>query len=505
MKFRDCLILCVCTIPFLSCGDKGTDTPKAKANGVENGLFSSSAFTFTANSTFNNLTFDERTYGSFGVLYCETGSDSKALIEQWAGGSNDPLLNNALSVKRTTTIYPGGRIEVTVDGLLPNTPYTACCFMESEDGKTRKIGAIENLSTKKFEVVLNNPGADNVKYFSALLQANISGLDPADRKYCSAGFIISEEDEPDMENGTLLEIFGTVVDDDFSMKAGSLSHKSKYNYRPILKILTTGEYCYGEVGTFTTRDYDENIVDMGTSVLWSRYLLGAEEDHAEGDLYRWGETEPLKAGVPYVAGSSLRGKEVNLSGTEYDPVTHRLGGKWRMPTSAELQELVNSCGFSGKSMKNIEDNYLIVKSAKTGKIINLPQTKYAYCYGDNYSKHTIYNASGSFNIWSADMSYREITETGYYILDNDKYEALLLDPNFDGSISSMVAAGALELRTETYTVYSIDVFEPNNWLDYIDYYNSGEVLLNDGIWLMAAAPTTGLYYGYSILPVRDRD
>jgi len=37
-----------------------------------------------------------------------------------------------------------------------------------------------------------------------------------------------------------------------------------------------------------------------------------------------------------------------ISGTEYDAAHQRYGGKWRMPTKADLEELIENCTLSSK-------------------------------------------------------------------------------------------------------------------------------------------------------------
>lgn len=504
MKATNILFLCsICSLLFISCGDKSVDTP-IKSNFVENGVTSSSAFTLSISTQFNNLSSNERAYGSFGVLYCEAGVESEQLFKQWADGNDDAVKSNRLNIKRTTALLPGYRIEMTIDGLTPDTPYSVCCFFESEDGTTRRIGAVEQLSTKKFQIELSNTGAQNVKYFSALLKASVSGLDSIDRQYCSAGFVISEEQDPTIENGTTLRLNGTVTKDDFEHQIRELKTKTQYNFRPFIVINTNEQYFYGETDSFSTLDYDENIVDMGTSVLWSRLLLGAEDDHTEGDLYRWGEVNPAKEGVPY-KGVELNGEDINISGSEYDPVTYKLGGKWRMPSSQELKELAEACRFSGKTMKDPLDNYLEAKSIKTGEIINIPQTRHGFFKGDNPSHFVVNDSEGRFILWSSDMRAKATSFSTYVTVDAYLREEIENSPSFDGKMSTLIEAGCVKEVIHTNTSYNVEVFKPNNYMDNMSAYNSGSAKLNDGEWLIISEQTVLLNYLYQILPVCDRD
>ena len=96
-------------------------------------------------------------------------------------------------------------------------------------------------------------------------------------------------------------------------------------------------------------------VDMGLSVLWADRNVGAAEPSDYGAYYAWGEVEPkddyseqtYKWGNNYY---SLTKYNTNASygivddntllDKDDDVAQVRLGGKWRMPTDAEIRELV---------------------------------------------------------------------------------------------------------------------------------------------------------------------
>ena len=106
-------------------------------------------------------------------------------------------------------------------------------------------------------------------------------------------------------------------------------------------------------------------VDLGLSVKWASFNLGASKEHECGDYYAWGETEAydnslgLRSWTNYFwcSGSakrltkyctkatywSVEGKEPDDITTllPSDDVAHiKLGGKWRMPTAEEINELL---------------------------------------------------------------------------------------------------------------------------------------------------------------------
>ena len=99
-------------------------------------------------------------------------------------------------------------------------------------------------------------------------------------------------------------------------------------------------------------------VDLGLSVKWANENLGATAPEKYGDYYAWGETEPKEAyswsTYKWCNGSSTTLTKYNTS-TSYGTVDNKtildaeddvaqvkLGGKWRIPTSRELEELISS-------------------------------------------------------------------------------------------------------------------------------------------------------------------
>lgn len=110
---------------------------------------------------------------------------------------------------------------------------------------------------------------------------------------------------------------------------------------------------------FTTTGFEIDGVDMGLSVKWRNTNLGAEIPFQDGDFYAWGETEPKEsytwASYKWCDGQIFTFTKYN-SGEYYGPVVDnkseldpeddaarvKLGGKWRMPTAAEVQELVDT-------------------------------------------------------------------------------------------------------------------------------------------------------------------
>ena len=91
---------------------------------------------------------------------------------------------------------------------------------------------------------------------------------------------------------------------------------------------------YGDSLTFTSA----GVVDLGLSVCWANVNLGAESSYADGDYYRWGATRTYRnATDEYIKNVDI------LPESGRDVAANILGAGYRMPTKAEMQELLDNC------------------------------------------------------------------------------------------------------------------------------------------------------------------
>lgn len=133
-------------------------------------------------------------------------------------------------------------------------------------------------------------------------------------------------------------------------------------------------------------------IDMGLSVKWASFNLGAATSEEDGYYYSWGEIEPKYnyywtnykwcnwTGNPYYTYSpswnafSLTKYTTSSSTLEdVDDAVHvALGGKWRMPTNEEIQELndYKKCTSSWTTINGV--NGYLITSRITGNSIFLP-------------------------------------------------------------------------------------------------------------------------------------
>ena len=169
---------------------------------------------------------------------------------------------------------------------------------------------------------------------------------------------------------------------------------------------TPGGETPGGGDTPSTEDY----VDLGlpSGIKWATKNLGASKPSDYGDYYAWGETEPKPdySWATYKWGTMDNLTKYNNSDGKTtleaadDAATQKLGSSWRMPTSAEIAELLNpdNCTWTWITQDGVKGYE--VKSKKNGNSIFLPAA--GYREGSELGEA---GRRGDYRSSSLDMSY----------------------------------------------------------------------------------------------------
>lgn len=136
-----------------------------------------------------------------------------------------------------------------------------------------------------------------------------------------------------------------------------------------------------------------HLIDLGlpSGTKWACCNIGATKPEDKGYFFAWGDTSPKSSfgWNNYIYWTDLDGNGIvydeeikelgdDISGTSYDAAKANWGGTWRMPTSAEYNELIQYTGSTLYSSE-IDGRYLI---GKNGNRIIMP------CNPDNYEYWT---------------------------------------------------------------------------------------------------------------------
>lgn len=145
---------------------------------------------------------------------------------------------------------------------------------------------------------------------------------------------------------------------------------------------TNGEtvrYSHSEVDSivFTEKVPQDahEAVDLGLSVKWASCNVGANKPEEYGSYYAWGETSErlytTRAQYAYYDSKTDTYTNIgsNISGTGYDVARAKWGGNWRMPTRAEMEELVNKCTWTWTTHNGVKGQLV---TGPNGNSIFLP-------------------------------------------------------------------------------------------------------------------------------------
>ena len=162
------------------------------------------------------------------------------------------------------------------------------------------------------------------------------------------------------------------------------------NSKNIFPITTEAGHCYF-LDEHAPKVPYSTAVDMGTSVMWASFNIGAEDDDTAtadnisglpGYYFMWGVNQTTSSfgnssytnyNNSFTAGT--KPKELpagyDYSGVViYDAARNTWGGKWRTPTWEEWQELYSVCTYKVESKK------ITLTSTKTGKTLVFPYQGY---------------------------------------------------------------------------------------------------------------------------------
>lgn len=168
-------------------------------------------------------------------------------------------------------------------------------------------------------------------------------------------------------------------------------------------------------------------VDLGLSVKWGAYNVGADTPEDSGYYFAWAETQGYTkdtldgrsfdySHLKYSEGTSYRGPfskyvmkqesgnvdNKNVLESVDDAATVNLGGNWRMPTREEMQELIDNCTCLWTTYKGTQGIKVI---GKNGNSIFIPAV--------GYRKHKILRNDNKLgHYWSSSL-YSDASEWIY--------------------------------------------------------------------------------------------
>jgi len=282
-----------------------------------------------------------------------------------------------------------GKFSLTVDNLQAATSYSCKAFV-TLDAWTYMADA-SSFTTAELNAEVSVNDATDIDEYNATVSGSLH-IESEGTFSKSARLYYSNE----ATTLSALKASGTeksmTVDSDgsLSVQLTGLNHSSTYYY-VIVATVDDKEFT-SEVKSFSTKEIPE-LVDLGLSVKWRNWNLGASSPIEYGLYYQWGDTQGYGSNTSdgkYFSWKDKSGNDTYLwrngsSLTKYntdsyygtkdgkttleladDAANAALSGNWRIPTASEWGALLNTdnCSWTWTTMNGV--NGYKVQSKKAG-------------------------------------------------------------------------------------------------------------------------------------------
>lgn len=343
-----------------SCGDNESDPVIEVQDPITAGQITPSSFSASIAGTFKDINKLDIALGKHGVLFCPKTDNAAQIFQSWQKGNDNP--DCSISGKGT---FSGDYYTCTIYGLYPETEYSYCLFLQNMDNSAREISAVGTFTTTAF-----NPGFDALKFGNihfidaeATVNSTMSMLDAAG---CTIGVMLSQTSGFDAGNAQAIIDYTGQFGKMMVVKVTGIKPDSTYFCRPFARYKTNNgddEYVYGPESSFSTMTSAQMRVDLGlpSGIMWANCDLGDyrfSNNRRTAPYYKWGSMkeviyllneqqgfwEKINQEYEYYdkVAETYADLGTEISGTQYDIAHQSLGGKWRMPTKADVEELMEN-------------------------------------------------------------------------------------------------------------------------------------------------------------------
>ena len=189
---------------------------------------------------------------------------------------------------------------------------------------------------------------------------------------------------------------------------------------------------------------EPEAIDLGLSVKWANFNVGAFHPTHCGDYFAWGETEP-KETYSWATYKWCDGTEANI--TKYntadgktilepadDAAQVQWGGKWRMPTKEEIQELFTRCTWKTETQNGI-NGYNVI--GPNGNSIFVPtagwynEDDFGVGLQGNATYYWTSTLSSSNKIRAYDLVFNDVSGSNDGIIANTRRCGFPIRPVYD--------------------------------------------------------------------------
>lgn len=303
-------------LAFTACNDDDitvNTTPILDAQSVVTGSADVTATTATLHATVKGLENSSPQSYTVGFNY---GMDENSLTQSVNGSLAEGVVTAELTgLADGTTIY-----------------YQAFAKLQ---GKVTFTGEVKSLTTTDATVETKTVG--NISDVVATLGATVTNA-PAGTTY---GIVIAPatvEADEDVRAGLIVP--ADVNAEDFVVTMSGLVPSTTYKYAGYADL--GAGVIYGEVVTFTTSestiDVNDDLVDLGLSVKWAKYNVGAHSEGELGGRFGFGDIYGVLNTTVISDYASA-----DIYRTAYDVANSAYGGRATLPSAADFKELFDNC------------------------------------------------------------------------------------------------------------------------------------------------------------------
>lgn len=420
--------------------------------------------------------------------YADIGSDISANLQydvtaKLISGTRMPTqddLDELLSLawtEETLNGVRGFRVTSNVQGytdksiFLPMGDYWTATQNGSDNSKAFELSEY----VKQYQTAMSNEKLAALRYLGKMVrpvQSAVITLDATGRTtsaatlngsvtvdtYSQRGFEYSRTlTAGSLADATTVAVTGTGTGQ-FSSELTGLTPGALYYYRAYVEI-NSMKY-YGAIKTFSTKSEDTmQAIDLGLSVKWADRNVGALLPENDGDFYAWGDTltRNMYSTTTYThhVNDNYVSIGTNISATRWDISTKNFGGCWRMPTKAEMDELMSlqKTTWTWSTKEGVPGYWVESKPTQESpqQVIFMPAAGYhdlTYYYQNDTYGHYWTSSVGGSTISSTAFALAFTSTSKTNVIDgNTRYFGYTIRPVYDTNGS--VAGQDVFIRTDS--------------------------------------------------------
>ena len=262
-----------------------------------------------------------------------------------------------------------GEVTTTISGLTKGQTYYYATYVTLQ-GKVTQYGEVKSFYTTDADI---SSTIGEVTATKATLNATVSqsaDVINAGASEIEYGFKVGATENVANEG---IDYPATGEDTAFSQEINGLLPGQTYYYVSYFKI---GDgLVYGDVQQFTTKTMELEYVDLGLTVMWAKYNLGAESETELGGRYGYGDITGMKTSeyaAQYATGD-IAGTANDIATAISSAIDGEATKQSMMPTTAQIEELLANTTKEFTEVDGVPGYRL---TAKNGNSIFFPAAGY---------------------------------------------------------------------------------------------------------------------------------